>query len=99
MERPGQTHIRLPDLIIAWRDEPLLNEAHTDEFGRVSVTFPDLRSGNRRPGGFRIFYGRRIRKQQVFEARLVDVAPTVLQYFGFKPSIDIDGRLLAAVFS
>ncbi len=97
---PGPQRGRLPDLIVAWQDQPDINdEAYSDEIGSITGNLPDLRSGNHEPQGFAIFYGPGIPKQHVSEAHIVDIAPTILKYFGLNPSCHLDGRPLAGVIS
>ena len=96
---PGPQRERLPDLIVAWEDEPLVNGAYSEEIGRLQGTSPDPRSGNHKPQGFGIFHGPGIKKQKAAEAHVVDIAPTILKYFGLKSPSDCDGRPLTDVFS
>ena len=94
---PGPQRERLPDLIVAWQDEPGIDGAYSEEIGAVTGSLPDPRSGNHKPQGVAIFYGAGIRKQHVSEARIVDIAPTILKHFGLSPSAHFDGRPLAEV--
>lgn len=96
---PGPQRERLPDLLVDWQDEPVLNGAYSDQVGQLNGKVSDLRSGNHTPKGFAIFYGPGIGKQQASEAHIVDIAPTILQYFGVKPTVDFDGKPLVKVFS
>jgi predicted AlkP superfamily phosphohydrolase/phosphomutase len=96
---PGPQRERLPDLIIAWEDEPVVNGAYSEEIRRVQSKSPDLRSGNHKPDGFGIFYGHGVRKQKASEANLVDVAPTILKHFGLKAPSNLDGQSLDRIFS
>jgi predicted AlkP superfamily phosphohydrolase/phosphomutase len=95
---PGPQRKRLPDLIIAWEDEPPVGGAYSNEIGRVNGKSPDPRSGNHKPHGFAIFYGPGFAHEKVVEGRIVDIAPTVLKYFGLKPPPHSDGRPLTEVF-
>jgi predicted AlkP superfamily phosphohydrolase/phosphomutase len=96
---PGPQRERLPDLIVAWENEPLLDGAYSKEMGTISGESPDLRSGNHQPQGFAIFYGRGIGSHTTSEGRVVDVAPTILSLFGLKSPSAFDGRPLTEVFS
>ncbi len=96
---PGPQRGRLPDLIVAWNDQALLNAADSTEVGRLVGESPDLRSGNHKPQGFALFSGPGIQKKPISEARSVDIAPTILQYFGLHSSLESDDRPLAHVFS
>jgi predicted AlkP superfamily phosphohydrolase/phosphomutase len=95
---PGPQRGRLPDLIVAWHEEPVLNGVFSKEIGRIEGKSPDPRSGNHKPQGFAILHGSGINKQRVLEARMVDIAPTVLQYFGLNAPAHFDGKALAGVF-
>jgi predicted AlkP superfamily phosphohydrolase/phosphomutase len=93
----GPERDRLPDLIVTWRDG--INEAHSPQkAGTINGDSPDPRSGNHRPQGFALLYGPGIGKGQAAEGRIVDIAPTVLKYFGITPPSDIDGRPLPNIF-
>jgi len=59
----------------------------------------DPRSGNHRPEGFALFYGPGIGKGSVGEGHIVDIAPTILKYFGLTPSSDIEGRPWSKIVS
>jgi predicted AlkP superfamily phosphohydrolase/phosphomutase len=96
---PGPQRNRLPDLIVTWLDDAEIHEANSTEIGTINGDLPDPRSGNHQPQGFAIFYGPGIKNNQVSEGHIVDIAPTVLKYFGLKPSSDIDGRPWTDIFS
>lgn len=91
---PGPHRNRLPDLIVAWQDEPVINGVVSHEIGRIDGESPDLRSGNHKPQGFALFYGPGTKKQQVSEAHIVDIAPTILRYFGLNAPSNCDGKPL-----
>jgi predicted AlkP superfamily phosphohydrolase/phosphomutase len=95
---PGPHRSRLPDLIVTWRDEPALNGAFSEEIGRINGTLPDLRSGNHKTRGFALFCGPGVKNQRMPDASIVDIAPTILKYFGLHLPCNFDGRALAGVF-
>jgi bisphosphoglycerate-independent phosphoglycerate mutase (AlkP superfamily) len=45
-----------------------------------------------------LFYGSGAQKQRIAEASIVDIAPTILKYFGLKAPCNFDGKPLAGVF-
>jgi predicted AlkP superfamily phosphohydrolase/phosphomutase len=95
---PGPQRSRLPDLIVAWRNEPVRGEVFSRELGRIGGKSPDLRSGNHKPQGFALFYGAGAQKQRIAEASIVDIAPTILKYFGLNAPSNFDGKALVGVF-
>jgi predicted AlkP superfamily phosphohydrolase/phosphomutase len=93
----GPEENRLPDLIVTWRDE--VNRS--DSLLKACIKngdLPDPRSGNHRPEGFALFYGPGFGKGSVGEGHIVDIAPTILKYFGLTPPSDIDGQPLGQVY-
>jgi predicted AlkP superfamily phosphohydrolase/phosphomutase len=91
---PGPERHRLPDLLVSWQDEP----GHRQSLP-VDGNALDPRAGNHRPEGFALFYGRGVRQGQSLQGHIVDLAPTVLKYFGLIPPADMDGRALPGIFS
>jgi predicted AlkP superfamily phosphohydrolase/phosphomutase len=95
---PGPQRHRLPDLLVSWQDEPEAHEAHPEAFGRRNGDSPDARSGNHRPEGFAIFYRPGMNNDYLSSGHIVDIAPTILNYFGLKPPATIDGHNLIENF-
>lgn len=89
---PGPERDRLPDLIVTWEDEKEINAAHLPELGTVQSALSDPRSGNHRPRGFAFLYGAGIQRGQLSQGHLLDIAPTILSYFGLRPPSYMDGR-------
>jgi predicted AlkP superfamily phosphohydrolase/phosphomutase len=89
---PGPQRHRLPDLIVSWQDEHESGDGPARGIDGMQSGAPDPRSGNHRPEGFAIFYGPGTRSCGASPAHIVDIAPTVLGYFGLKPPRGIDGR-------
>jgi predicted AlkP superfamily phosphohydrolase/phosphomutase len=77
----------------------VFDAAFSNIIGRIDGKLPDPRSGNHKPQGFAIFHGPGIKKQRASEGRILDIAPTILNYFGLKAPDDFDGRPLAVVSS
>jgi predicted AlkP superfamily phosphohydrolase/phosphomutase len=96
---PGPQRERLPDLIVVWENEPLLEGAYSKEVGTISGRSLDARSGNHHARGFAIFYGHKIGNRKTSEGRIVDIAPTILNLFGINAPPEFDGRPLTEVFS
>ncbi|MGH7931127.1 MAG: hypothetical protein ACREQV_25420, partial [Candidatus Binatia bacterium] len=67
--------------------------------GTISGELADRRSGNHRSDGFALLYGPGVAKGQQSEGHLLDIAPTILKYFGLNAPADFDGRPLAGFFS
>ncbi|HEY7218964.1 MAG TPA: alkaline phosphatase family protein [Candidatus Binatia bacterium] len=94
---PGPARHRLPDLLVSWQDEPG-QQTLSARFDGVNGAL-DMRAGNHRPEGFAVFYGRGVCHGQFSQGHIVDLAPTVLTYFGLTPPADMDGRALPGIFS
>jgi predicted AlkP superfamily phosphohydrolase/phosphomutase len=84
-------------LLVSWQDEPG-QQTLSARFDGVNGAL-DMRAGNHRPEGFAVFYGRGVRHGQFSQGHIVDLAPTVLTYFGLTPPADMDGRALPGIFS
>lgn len=96
---PGAERDRLPDLIVAWRDDPETDRAHAEEAAASRGDSPDPRAGNHRPRGFALLSGPGIGKGRVADGHILDIAPTALKNFGLTPPCDIDGRPWNDIFS
>lgn len=91
---PGPQRSRLPDLIVSWKDEPEGNEGQAETWGGIGSPPLDHRQGNHRHEGFAIFHGQKVKKDRVDNAHLIDIAPTILRYFGLTPPSTMDGQNL-----
>ena len=61
---------------------------------------PDLSGSHERaPDGFLIAYGRQVAKGNLQRASVVDIAPTVLYYFGLPIARDLDGFARTDIFT
>ena len=89
---PGPERERLPDLIVSWRGGKKIDGAMSKEIGTVSGKLPDARSGNHRPEGFAILYGPGIKKGAESEGHLLDIAPSILSFYGHELPKHLDGR-------
>jgi predicted AlkP superfamily phosphohydrolase/phosphomutase len=90
----GPARNRFPDLLVLWRHETQASTVCSDEIGRISVAFPDQRAGNHKPHGFAIICGHGVDRGQNTSGLIVDIAPTILRYFGLDMPASIDGRPL-----
>jgi len=95
-----------PDLIIEWADYGYWGRGRYDIHSPVFETqrhfdFSDQPlTGSHRPEGVLIAHGSGIRVgEQIEGARLLDMAPTVLNLLGISPPPEIDGRLLSELLS
>jgi predicted AlkP superfamily phosphohydrolase/phosphomutase len=95
---PGPERDRLPDMIIDWNDGTEIDGAYSSEIGTIEGTSPDPRQGNHRPEGFALAYGPSIRSGYVAYGHILDIAPTVLNCFGLKPTPYMDGRPWTGLF-
>jgi len=89
----------LPDIIFTinnWRcviiedsfDRPLFEEK----------PFSTRHTGSHRLNGIFLAYGPRIKKGQGIDAKIYDIAPTILHIFGLPVPNDMDGRVLMEIF-
>lgn len=89
-----------PDILLAVGDRPYVL---ADRLGSASVFERIPRQaarGRHRPDGILVAYGRPVRAgTQVTSARLADLAPTILALIGLPVPQEMDGRVLAELFS
>jgi predicted AlkP superfamily phosphohydrolase/phosphomutase len=96
---PGPERDRLPDLIVSWRNGAKIDGVTSKEIGAVRGDLPDRRSGNHRAEGFALFYGPGIAKGQESEGHLLDIAPTILNFYGQDLPSSFDGRPWTKILS
>jgi predicted AlkP superfamily phosphohydrolase/phosphomutase len=89
---PGTERDRLPDMIVDWNDGTEINAAYSRQAGTVAGRLPDPRQGNHRPEGFAIVYCSTVKRGYVSEGHILDIAPTILHWFGLEPAGWMDGR-------
>jgi predicted AlkP superfamily phosphohydrolase/phosphomutase len=92
---PGRAAAQLPDLMILWKNDRLLDAVESPTVGRI-----ENRDRGRRPAHSargRIFaYGPGIAQgAPTVEARDIDIGPTVLALLGVASPPEIDGRPIA----
>lgn len=95
---PGPQRDCLPDLIVDWRHEGEIDETCSRQVGTVKASSPDLRYASHSPEGFAVLYGRGIGRGYASTGHILDVAPTVLTYFGLQPPSYMDGQAWANPF-
>jgi len=94
-----------PDLIIEWVDYACWGRGQYDGGETVfeaqrHLDFSDQPlTGSHRPKGILIAHGTGIRSgEQITEAHLLDMAPTILSILGIQPLPEMDGGFLTALF-
>jgi len=87
----------LPDLIILPTDDGI--HAINPNIGRGEIiTESKGTNGNHRLNGIFLTYGPGIKKGQRVDAKIYDIAPTILHIFGLPIPNDMDGRVLMEIF-
>jgi predicted AlkP superfamily phosphohydrolase/phosphomutase len=85
----------LPDLTVLWDQSFEWDEITSPALGRLKIRMQDSRSGGHAPRGFLLAsgYGESL-GQNLGEASLYDIAPTVLRAAGVDPPASMQGRPL-----
>ena len=85
---------RLPDLVI------LVNEDINGINPKIGIgeIISYEKGGNHRLNGIFLAYGPEIKKGQKVDAKIYDIAPTILHIFGLPIPNDMDGRVLMEIF-
>jgi len=92
----------LPDIIIEYKGESLyesvlgFNEPYLVNKPLFYIT--EKKSSSHKRNGIFLAYGPGIKKGQRIDAKIYDVAPTVLHIFGLPVPKDMDGRVLMEIF-
>ena len=89
---PGPERDSLPDLIVSWKNGKQIDRVASKKVGNISGKLPDPRSGNHRAEGFALLYGPDIAKRKRTEGHLLDIAPTILSFYGHDVPGSFDGR-------
>jgi predicted AlkP superfamily phosphohydrolase/phosphomutase len=102
----GPCRSHMPDIIINWNnDAEVTTELLTEKYGLVRSTAPGFAlnpyyTGNHRPNAFMLAVGPEIARGTVMGgAHTLDLAPTILSYFGIEPPVYMDGKVLPEVCS
>jgi len=86
---------RMPDLVIKLNDNIQAINSHTGS----DQVFSERKGGNHRDNGIFLAYGPDImRGLKITNAKIYDIAPTILHMFGLPIPKDIDGRVLEEIF-
>lgn len=87
-----------PDIIIKWKDGYVTYPFFAGG-GDVFTNSPPTRSGNHRINGILFFYGLDVVKGKIIEdAKIIDLAPTILHIMKTPITRDMDGRVLKEIF-
>jgi predicted AlkP superfamily phosphohydrolase/phosphomutase len=99
----GDQWKRAPDLYVHWRTDFVISGLSTD--GRASEKMkevarkPPLNNGGHRMEGILIIRGQPVeRSRKIEEAKIIDLAPTVLYLLGVAIPQGMDGRVLLEAF-
>jgi predicted AlkP superfamily phosphohydrolase/phosphomutase len=97
----GEKLHRLPDLIIHWADSPSCKHRAviSPQFGRIVWPTPgknpEGRSGNHKPEGFLFAYGPDIKKSEVSNIHILDLAPTILRLLDQPIPQEMEGKIIS----
>lgn len=96
----GEHLAALPDLLVLWTSESLVNGVRSPRVGTIHQEFPERRTGAHRPFGFLAASGPRIRKAPDMKpVHLLDLAPTILSLMGIPVPAHYDGRVISELIS
>jgi predicted AlkP superfamily phosphohydrolase/phosphomutase len=91
----------MPDIIINWNDDAkVTTELLTEKYGLARSTQPGYAltpyyTGNHRPTGFALALGPEIPAGRALKGTsILDLAPTILTYFGITPPAYMEGKVL-----
>ena len=85
----------LPDIIIKWEGENPISSLYSSRIGTVTGELPDKRTGAHQTYGFFIAYGKETKPLgKLDEKNIMDIAPTILNYFDIPIPADIDGIIM-----
>ncbi len=97
---PGPRRDYLPDLVVNWDMSQRITGAASPQVGTVNVPSPDPRPGTHTGPGFVLAAGPGVRPGQALQGgNILDLAPTVMQYFGVTAPAHMRGRVWAEVVS
>ena len=82
----------LPDLFVEWDHSAPLMRVRSPEIGTVEGDFGARRTGSHRPGGLWLASGPTFTSGRIDEVNTVDLAPTILDFFGVPAPRAYEGR-------
>ncbi|HWP24701.1 MAG TPA: alkaline phosphatase family protein [Candidatus Binatia bacterium] len=97
----GPCRSHMPDIIINWDEgAKITTEILTEKYGIVrskkpNCALPPYYTGNHRPNAFLLSMGPEIPRGVINGASILDIAPTVLGWFGIEAPDYMEGRVLA----
>lgn len=102
----GPCRSHMPDVIVVWDPEALVTtELSSERTGVVRGEQPGFATtpyytGNHRPNAFAALAGPGVPRGRTLEgASILDLAPSILRYFGVDPPAHMDGRVLDEIGS
>jgi predicted AlkP superfamily phosphohydrolase/phosphomutase len=91
---------QLPDVVFSLRDRPYLPSERMAAQTIIEPLPPESSGGRHHPSGVFLAAGPNIHRGAVLDdARLIDVAPTILYTLGLPVPEDMDGHVLTEVFT
>jgi len=100
----GPCRSHMPDIIINWNDDAkVTTELLTEKYGLARSAEPGYAlapyyTGNHRPNAFAVALGPEIPRGIILEGTsILDLAPTILTYFGITPPDYLDGKVLTTL--
>jgi predicted AlkP superfamily phosphohydrolase/phosphomutase len=85
----------LPDLLVLWANETLINGVHSERVGTIRCEYPERRTGAHRREAFLAAAGPHIANGVLpKDANILDLAPTFLRLAGVDVPDDYDGRVI-----
>jgi predicted dehydrogenase/predicted AlkP superfamily phosphohydrolase/phosphomutase len=97
----GPCRSHMPDIIINWNDDAkLTTELLTERYGLARSDEPGYAlapyyTGNHRPSAFTVAVGPEVRQGNVLgDTSILDLAPTILTFFGITPPAYMGGKAL-----
>jgi predicted AlkP superfamily phosphohydrolase/phosphomutase len=82
----------LPDLFVEWDHTAPLMRVRSPQIGTIEGVFGARRTGSHRPGGLWLGSGPTFASGKIDEVNTVDLAPTILDFFGVTAPPAYEGR-------